>query len=278
MGVRLAGGPAALVVPGARATADATIMSGPLRLPAPVFRILLERQGPSLGLWRAAEVAALREHGYHRPVLDFGCGDGLVGSQVLRRIDIGVDPNAAALERARPLGVYRRLEAEPIERVDLPPASVATVVSNSVVEHLERPEEALAAVARLLERGGRFICTTPTPAFSGSLLLGYPGYVDRRNHGLEHRNLWPAERWGDLLESVGLRVEAVRPYLRPGLVRAWDALELTQQVWIGRRRAVGLIWRRVPASGFAWLAERAARLDLSAPPPGGGQLIVARKV
>jgi hypothetical protein len=33
----------------------------PLYLDAPTFRVLLEQQGPSLGLWRAAEIAALRE-------------------------------------------------------------------------------------------------------------------------------------------------------------------------------------------------------------------------
>ena len=31
--------------------------------------------GPSLGLWRAAEIAALREQTYEPPVLDLGCGD-----------------------------------------------------------------------------------------------------------------------------------------------------------------------------------------------------------
>ena len=72
----------------------------PLHLPAPMFRVLLEQQGPSLGLWRAAEVAALREQGYHRPVLDLGCGDGLVTSLVLRPVEVGVDPDGTALARA----------------------------------------------------------------------------------------------------------------------------------------------------------------------------------
>ncbi|TMD39910.1 MAG: hypothetical protein E6I90_15210, partial [Chloroflexi bacterium] len=41
-----------------------------LHLDAPTFRMLLELQGPSLGLWRAAEIAVLREQEYERPVLD----------------------------------------------------------------------------------------------------------------------------------------------------------------------------------------------------------------
>jgi hypothetical protein len=33
----------------------------PLYLDASTFRVLLEQQGPSLGLWRATEIAVLRE-------------------------------------------------------------------------------------------------------------------------------------------------------------------------------------------------------------------------
>ena len=277
MEARLAVQPGAFAVPGAAEIDTPSLMTGALRLPAQTFRRLLELQGPSRGLWRAAEVAALREHGYHRPILDFGCGDGLVASMVLRRIDVGVDPDPTALARAEQLGDYRELVPARIEDVSMPAGSGATVISNSVVEHLDRPEAAFAAVARLLRSDGRFIFTTPTPAFSDALLFSRPGYVARRNRALTHRNLWPAERWAELLASVGMTVEAVRPYLRPPLVRAWDALELMQQAGIGRRRVVGLVWHRIPRAGFDWMAERAARLDLSAPPPGAGQLIVARK-
>src|SRR5438270_13653786 len=36
----------------------------PLHLDAPTFHTLLKLQGPSLGLWRAAEIAVLREQVY----------------------------------------------------------------------------------------------------------------------------------------------------------------------------------------------------------------------
>ncbi len=62
------------------------------------------------------------------------------------------------------------------------------------------------------------------------------------------------------------------------MVAAWDALELAQRVWIGGRRPFGEIWKRLPSRIVDALARAASRLDLSSPPPGGGQLIVARKV
>jgi hypothetical protein len=60
-------------------------------------------------------------------------------------------------------------------------------------------------------------------------------------------------------------------------VSLWDALELLQQIWVFRRRLVGIVWRRIPPLIMNKLAECASRLDLSAPAPGGGRLIVARK-
>jgi hypothetical protein len=72
-----------------------------------------------------------------------------------------------------------------------------------------------------------------------------------------------------------LRVVKVRPYLRREMVKCWDALELLQRVWIGKRRLFSVCWRRLPRSVLTRLAQRLARVDLSAPAPGGGRLIVA---
>src|SRR5437660_8034884 len=108
----------------------------PLHLDAPAFRVLLEWQGPSLGLWRAAEIAALREQAFEPPVLDLGCGDGLVTSMVLPKVQIGLDPDEKVLARAAQHGIYERFEPLPAEEMRLPADSVGTVVSNSVLEHL----------------------------------------------------------------------------------------------------------------------------------------------
>ncbi len=251
--------------------------SGRLCLPSQDFRRLLTRQGPSLGLWRAAEVAVLRTVAWEPPVLDLGCGDGLVTSMVLPRVAFGCDPDTGALARAARRGVYDRLEPVPVQDAALPDASIATVLSNSVLEHVEPLDTVLAAVARLLCPGGRLVFTVPTEAFSGWLTVPSARYAAWRNRQYDHRNLWPVARWAWHLERAGLTLEEARPYLRRGLVMAWDALDLLQQVRTGRRRPVGLVWRRIPPVVMARLAERVSRLDLSAPPPGGGRLMVARK-
>jgi SAM-dependent methyltransferase len=255
-----------------------TTINRPLHLDAPTFRTLLELQGPSLGLWRAAEIAALREQTYPPPVLDLGCGNGLVTSFVLSRVDVGLDPNEKELSHAAQRSIYTRLEAVPAEESRLPDASIGTVVSNSVLEHLPRIDNVLETIARLLRPGGRLIFTAPTEAFSSWLALPLAPYAAWRNAQLQHLNLWSTEQWCSHLQRVGLQVETVRPYLRRSLVSLWDALELLQQVWLFRRRLLSLLWRRIPLVLFERLAQWASHLDLSAPSPGGGRLIVARKL
>ncbi len=250
----------------------------PLHLPVSDFQDLLTLQGPSLALWRAAEIAALRAQQYVHPILDFGCGDGLVTSLVLRDIDYGVDPNVRALQRAAQRNIYRHLLPVPIEDMPVPDSSIATIISNSVVEHLASPDEALRAVARVLVPGGRFIFTTPAPMFSEWLVLPDRRYAAWRNRQLMHRTLLSAPEWAQRLSVAGLQMEAVRPYLRHELVWAWDAMELLQQIWIGRHRLVSVVWKRIPPPLLERLAERYASLDLSAGPESGGQLIVARKL
>lgn len=248
-----------------------------LRLDAPTFRLLLKLQGPSLALWRAAEIAALREHIFERPILDLGCGDGLITSMVLSRVEVGLDPDEKVLVHAARRGIYERLEAVAAENSCLPDESIGTVVSNSVLEHLPRIDAVLETVARVLRPGGRLIFTVPTEAFSDWLALPLQPYSAWRNRQLYHLNLWSRECWAHHLLRVGLEVEAVRPYLSHDLVFTWDILELLQQLWLFRRRLVGVVWRRIPPWLLDRLALRASQLDLSASTRSGGRLIVARK-
>lgn len=256
-----------------------TLNTSPLYPDAFTARMLLELMGPSLGLWRAAEVAALREQAdlCQRPILDVGCGDGIVTSMALSLVDVGLDPDADTLERAARLDIYEQFECAPIEEARLADESFNTVISNSVLEHLPHIDEALQAIARVLRPGGRLVLTAPTGAFSRWLALPGVRYANRRNRQLNHLNLWSIEQWTWHLEQAGFEVEQVRPYMRHRLVTLWDWLELLQQIWIGRRRLFSLFWRRLPPSVLDFFAQHLAHTNLSAQAPGGGRLIVARK-
>lgn len=254
----------------------------PLHLDEDTWRTLLRLQGPSLGMWRAAEIAVLREQvrqgRMQEPVLDLGCGDGLVTSQVLNRVEIGLDPDAQAAAKAASTGIYTRFETLPAQDVALPDGSIGTVLSNSVLEHIEQIDAVLQRVASLLKPGGRLICTMPTEAFSRWLLLPFSPYARWRNHHYVHLNLWTIEQWQAHLQAMGLEIEEVRPYMRHSLVWLWDGLELLQRIWIGRRRLFSIGWKRLTPGQLNWLAHHLARLNLASTAPGGGRLIVARKL
>ncbi len=249
-----------------------------LSLDEGAFLRLFSAFGPSLGLWRAAEIASLRACAFARPILDLGCGDGVVTSFVLGRVEVGLDPWETALVRAAALGVYDRLEQATIEAAPLAAESVATIISNSVLEHLANIDEALRAAARLLVPGGRLVFTVPTEAFGRWLLVPSAAYGRWRNAAYDHRNVWTLQEWDRRLRGAGFEIEETSAYLRRPLVALWDALELTQRVWVGQRRVAGAVWKSVPARAIGLLARLASRLDLSSPPPGGGRLIVARRV
>lgn len=247
--------------------------SSPLYLDEGTSFDLLTRFGPSLALWRAAEVAMLRRQHFIPPILDAGCGDGIVTSHVLPTVDIGLDPGVPGGREA----VYRSFINTALEDAPLPDASLGTILSNSVIEHVADVDAFLQAAARLLRPGGSLILTTPSEHFSRWLTLPSARYAAWRNGALAHRTLWPAGCWAERLTKAGLQVVAAEPYLRRPLVTLWDALELTQQVWIGDRRLASLIWKRLPPHLMHRLAAMLAACDLGADGRGGGQLIVAQK-
>lgn len=254
------------------------VASRSLALPFGDFQVLLERLGPSLGLWRAAEIAVLREQSYRAPVLDVGCGDGIVTSRVLSTVDFGVDPDRHALAYAAKLGIYRQLIPSNAEDAPLPAACMSTVVSNSVLEHLAPIDNVLATVARLLRPGGKFIFTAPTEVFARWLALPSTRYAAWRNRQLGHLNLWSLQSWAEHLERVGLEITETCCYLRRRWVMVWDALELAQMLWLGRKRLAGILWKRLSSKWIDRLAQWASTLDLGAEAEGGGRLIVARKL
>ena len=238
---------------------------------------MLRELGPSLGFWRAAEIAALREVHFVAPVLDLGCGDGFVTSFVLPSVAIGVDPDAKMTKMAWMRGLYARVEAAKIQNARIIESSMATVMSNSVLEHISDIDIVLSEVARILRPGGRLVFTVPSEYFSGSLALPFSVYGRRRNRRFTHINLWTVRDWEKHLRCAGMDLEFTRLYLHPSLVRIWDSLELMQQVHVYNRRLFGMVWKRLPASFFSTLAGCLSKIDFAADAPAGGRLMVAVK-
>ena len=208
-------------------------------------------------------------------MLDVGCGDGLVTSLVMKRVDIGCDPFSEAAGRAAGSGLYERIERRPVEAAHLPDGGLRTVLCNSVLEHVSSPDTVLRAISRTLAPGGRLVFTAPTAEFGKWLALPSSRYAAWRNGRLVHLNLLTAGEWADRLVVLGLDV-VCSGRLRRALVAVWDAIDLAEQIWVAGRRPAGLVCGLPSRPAHAHRALR-IRMDLSSGPPGGGHLIIAVK-
>ncbi len=122
---------------------------------------------PPVALWRAVELRTVAQEPFEPPLLDLGCGDGMVGEVLFGAgaVCAGVDPWLAQLRRAARSGVYRTLALGDGARLPYADGAFATVFSNSVLEHIPLLEPVLGEVARVLRPLGRFVFTVPSDAF-----------------------------------------------------------------------------------------------------------------
>jgi SAM-dependent methyltransferase len=185
------------------------------------------RKAPvSLALERAVEVRWYVSLPIREPVLDLGCGDGLFAERTYAApLTVGIDYNPAELRVAARQGAYRSLCAADAAHLPFASGSFASVVSNSVLEHLGDLPGALAEVRRVLRPDGRFWFAVPSPLY-GELLF-YTKFL----HGIGLHALadWYAnlinvrlqrnthclglEQWRQLLDAAGLRLVRHESYL-----------------------------------------------------------------
>jgi SAM-dependent methyltransferase len=155
------------------------------------------------------------------PVLDVGCGDGHFASVAFPSpLTAGIDPDGNVLPEARVRGAYHVLARSMGDALPFPDGQFATVVSNSVLEHIPDADSVLVEIARVLQGpGGRFIFCVPSERFTELLYFtqlfqrlrleglarAYERYFDRisRHHHCDGPDLWEAR-----LESAGLRLTA----------------------------------------------------------------------
>jgi len=173
-----------------------------------------------LGYRAPALCAELLQRHMGRPegrlaVLDAGCGTGLCGPSLrpYAHTLIGVDLSAGMLERARPRGIYDRLEqgelgawlAGTAERFDL-------IVSADTLCYFGSLQPLLAAARRAMRPGGRLVFTVETldeAAPAGCRLLPHGRYAHHRDavaRWLDEAGWEAAE-----LEAAVLRQEGGRP-------------------------------------------------------------------
>ncbi len=259
---------------------------------------------PPVALWRAVELRTLAAEAFPRPILDLGCGDGLI-AQVLfdaePPIEMGFDPWLEQVCQAPNSAAYRHVQQALGAAMPYPAANFGTVFSNSVLEHIPNLTPVLREAARVLRTGGRFLATVPSDAFR-RLLAGYrarvvvgdfagaEAYATHVDQCLEHHRYPSPAQWATMLADVGLHLVKARYYIPAEVEVLWDQANATYGIhengvqlyrWLAspRLRKFGyqaIIQRWVVQKlGVHW--RRAYDLDVPAGGVGGGLLIVAEK-
>ena len=246
----------------------------------PAFRALL----------RAVEARFFADLPVVRPVLDLGCGDGHFASVTFESpIDAGFDPWWGPLTEANERGIYRVLSQAEGARMPFPSRSFATVVSNSVLEHIPYVQPVLAETARVLQPGGVLYFSVPGPDFLSFLSIGRAldvlglrpiGRMYRRffNRISRHYHCDGEKVWERRLEAVGLGLDRWWSYFSR---RALATLEWGHYLGLPSLLCRKLTARWILCSSRANLSltERLVRpaFDDTIPTRGAYLFFVARK-
>jgi SAM-dependent methyltransferase len=206
----------------------------------------------SLSLERAIEGRWLSALPLAEPLLDLGCGDGLFAERTFSRaLGVGLDRDPGELSIARARRVYHSLVCADSARLPFENAAFATVVSNSVLEHLSDLPGTLAEIRRVLRPGGHFWFSVPSPLYGkllfNAVLLDRLG-LRRLSRGYENlvnvrlqRNFHclSMEQWKKLLDGAALRLVRYESYLPRAVMFANDLgypLAVPAMLW---KRAFG---------------------------------------
>jgi len=169
------------------------------------------------------------------PVLDVGCGDGHFASITFPQpLLAGMDPALGALREAQRRGSYRLLAQALGDALPYTSDTFATVISNSVLEHIPDVDPVLVEIARVLQPSGRFIFCVPSEQFAKLLFFTQlfrrlrleslaRGYERTFNRISRHHHCDPPAIWQERLAAAGLQLEHAFYYFSE---KAHHALDL----------------------------------------------------
>jgi SAM-dependent methyltransferase len=220
----------------------------------PYFRAML----------RAVEDRFYQDIPLPAPVLDMGCGDGHFASVAFQQsLDIGLDPWAEPLKEAHQRGCYRMVLQADGARMPFPCNWFASVVSNSVLEHIPHVDAVLADIARVTRPGGLFVFCVPNDRFTtelqGTTVLRSLGlttasqsYSRLFNRISRHAHTDGQAVWKERLAKVGFTVEKSWDYFPPASLHVLEMGHFFGLPSLVTRRITGN-WILVKNQANLWL-------------------------
>lgn len=158
------------------------------------------------------------------PILDFGCGDGFFAQIVFGKgtIDIGLDIPESRISEAKVKNIYKKIISYEGGRIPLKDASISTVISNCVFEHLPNLDENIAEISRVLKPGGCLLTSVMTNRWNDFLIGKHifgPTYIKKFEQQQVHLHLLSLDTWKTKLLNNNLKPIQTAGYLNQNTSR-----------------------------------------------------------
>jgi len=179
------------------------------------------------GFLRAVEGRYYENIEISNPLLDLGIGDGHFSATTLPgRVDYGIDPAWKSLLEAKKNRSARLLSCANGSRLPFPNRYFSTIISNSVLEHIQNLSDVLTEVKRVLKDDGKFVICVPNDNFTQNLSIAillkkinwkrvakeYQFFFNRISR---HYHPDPVEEWVENLQRAGFSIESTWNYFPP---------------------------------------------------------------
>ena len=204
------------------------------------------------------------------PILDVGSGDGHFAAVVFdEQLDIGVDMHRKSMREAKRRGMYRLLLQSDAASIPLATDSIASALSNSVLEHIPQLDAVLVEVGRVLRPGAPFVFTVPNPGYKTELsvphalrrlmLGGFARAYERWFMWMSRTyNMMYEEEWARRLAPAGFEIERTFRYFSPAALHALEWGHYFGAPCILPRLVAGR-WIIAPTRWNLWSTDRLAR-------------------
>lgn len=165
------------------------------------------------------------------PILDFGCGDGFFAEMVFGKgkIEIGLDIPESRITEAKDKNIYKKIISYDGGRIPLKDASVTTVISNCVFEHLPNLDKNIAEISRVLKPGGYLLTSVMTNRWNAFLIGKHvfgPTYIKKFEQQQAHLNLLSLKTWETKLHKNKLKPIQTIGYLNQNTSRLLELAHL----------------------------------------------------
>ncbi len=223
------------------------------------------------GLLRAVEAKFYQDLPLIDPILDLGCGDGHFAAMAFDRREqmVGVDPWWGPLKKSIKGKVYKHAIQSLGDALPFPSNHFATVICNSVLEHIPDLDPVLAEVTRVMQPGGTFIFCSPSENFLPFLSISSAlkrahlkrlsrAYENFFNRISRHQHCDDPQAWTQRLNRAGLQVDRWWYYFsRPALqTLEWGHYFGAPSALI---HAATRHWILAPARWNLWLIDKYVR-------------------